>query len=303
MEIITNTALGGLINITPDFVTLLPNKEQKAYLEQIYTGEADVWASDLLDYKHGTGKQVSDWMRDRGFSPTFNEKSPFAMAAFLEVVTKWLHKPEESLFKLDGEIYQRAIHTKAMEIVGDPSLVELELSGGKPTLINMSGEVLEYFKKHETLRLFVSTELKELSTFNTAITQGREMELHLPYAESSMENEIEELCGMNAILFGEEAEVDNVHVTTKFRIDNLGAKAEQMASMAMCYSGCLMPQTRVWEHRIDVIDRDYYCYITLNDKLAFAVKIETDDFISGTGLCIEPKAREGSYIQNPAFNR
>jgi len=250
-----------------------------------------------MEYKHGHPVEVSNWIKKRGFNVDFDENTDYAMASYLEILTKWLHEPTEDFFRKNSLTFKRAVHSKAFETDAHINLFELALAGEKVKIDDGLPSDLDYFKKHDQLRLFISTEPMDKEVFNRKIRSTRKMELHLPYAEASHEEEIDELIGMRAVVDGREATADKVCLNTKFTSDNKGAEAKQMASMGLVFASCCIKPKKIWLHRIEVLDTEYDCYIKLDDELVFGVNVEETDFTEGSGTPSTAVRRDGMMVK------
>ncbi|MBU2895677.1 hypothetical protein [Vibrio hepatarius] len=68
-----------------------------------------------------------------------------------------------------------------------------------------------------------------------------------------------------------------------FKMDAKGVEAKQAAHMGML-SACAMIPTTKRHPRVGVIDSNFFVYITVKSKLAFAIEVEPSDFVEGKGV-------------------
>ncbi|MCY9861164.1 hypothetical protein OTK49_01295 [Vibrio coralliirubri] len=281
MKVLTKVALGGLINRLPENVQLFPKEAQTEYLATQFIGEGVVWDSEYMHYKHGDPVEVSEWLKTFGIDKSFSPE--FVIASVIELLMKFRHEGSEKFFELDGNVYKRAFHKYAEE-TQYPDLFKLPLRG-EEIMSNFSSmpSFRMGYAQHADLAFYISRNPQDFSRFDDEL-EGRElMHLHVPYAEAELDEKLEAFIGMPCRFDGKDGVVQDAGVITLFKMDAKGAEAKQAAFMSMV-SACAMAPVERRHPRVEVIDDNFYVYITVKGSLAFAVEIESTDFIEGQGV-------------------
>lgn len=278
VKVLTKVALGGLVNRPPQNVELHLEDKHKEYLSTQFIGESDVWDSEYMHYKHGLPSIVTEWLQGFGIDKSFD--SDFVIASVIDLVMKFRSEGEEKFFEKDGSVYKRALHRSAKE-TQHSDLFKIPLRGdevrwGEPS------KLLGY-AEHEDLCLYISRNAQDTSVFENPISENEDMILHVPYVEANFEEVISEFEGMSCSYDGKEAKIGEAGVITMFKMDAKGAEAKQAAYMGMLSACAMIPKTK--RHpRVEVIDSNFFVYITVKSKLAFAIEVEPSDFVEGQGV-------------------
>lgn len=278
MKVLTKVALGGLVNRVPQNVKLHLEDKHKEYLDSQFIGEEDVWGSEYMHYKHGLPNIVTEWLKGFGVNKSFD--SDFVITSVIDLVMKFRKEGEEKFFKMEGSVYKRALHRSAKE-TQHADLFKIPLRGdevrwGEPS------RLLGY-TEHQDLCLYISRNAQDTSIFENQINEAELMVLHVPYAEATLEEVVGEFEGMSCSYDGKDAEVGEVGVITMFKMDAVGAEAKQVAYTGMVSAGAMLPET-IRHPRVEVIDSNFFVYITVKSKLAFAIEVEPSDFVEGKGV-------------------
>ncbi len=295
MKVLTKTALGALVERTPDDVNLHMEKSHVDFLNAQFKGCDAVWDSEYMHYKFGDPGVVSSWLKEFGFDKEFGLETEFVMAAVIELLMKFKEPAAERIFSKNGETFKRALHEGAYETT-DSDIFTIPLFGEiKEFKSEFSGGLGSFTTEHEDLKIYISNHLQPFDKFNGELSRTFTMDLHVPFAEAELEESLDEFKGMKATVLGEDCEVSEAGVITKFKIDCKGAEARQAAFIGMMVSACMSIPTEKRHKRVEVIDGNYYVYITIRDNLAFAVEIETEDFVEGKGR-VDDVVSAASYV-------
>lgn len=299
MKVLTKTALGGLINRVPEGIELHLEDKHLQYLDSQYIGDGDIWDAEFTHYKQGEPDVVTEWLSSFGIKKSFEPDSEYVIASVLDLIMTFQSEAEEKFFAIDEKTYKRSKHSNAFETKTE-GLYCIPLEGEKHSLGN-----LNLHMPSENLRLYVSSTEQQPCLFDSAIQITHKMDLHVPDVESEFEEDIDAFNGMKVTCHGETKDVGSSGVITKFAMNNKGAEAKQAAYMSMVTSGCLGINLAPIRHRrIEVIDSNFYVYVTYKDKLAFGVMLDKEDFVQGCGEIEEVVSREPFYEhRNQAFAR
>ncbi|MDK9790640.1 hypothetical protein [Vibrio sp. D431a] len=289
MRVLTKVALGALINRSPKGINMFLEEKHMQYLSGEVIGSPQVWDSEFLHYNHGAPCEIELWLKQFGIEKGFDPAAKYVVASVLDLVVKFMKDAKEKFFERDGGIFKRSLHENAFETNID-GLYQILLKG-KPSEI-----IQGYHDEHKNLKMYVSKDEIDLNTFESPIESSYVMDLHLPDASAEVEEEISIFKGMKVDYHGDMTSVGSAGVITKFKIDSKGAEAKQAAYMTLYACGAVAEPIPKRTRRIEVIDGNYFVYITFNDQLAFAVEIEPTDFIEGEGEVQFYESKEPSLV-------
>ncbi|ELP6119233.1 hypothetical protein QTV43_000373 [Vibrio vulnificus] len=291
MIVNTFLPLGDLLYNPPADVEFLFSESDQSKLAKINTGSPDLFGNELIERIHGSPSVVTEWVESKGFKSTLSDDADFGMAALLSILVKFKTPAEECIFAIGQKRYKRAFHSKALE-TSVSKLFEVPLLGEIAKLdCPFRNKKIEVANEHENLRIYFSKNPIDELEFSEPITRSHEMDLHIPFVEACHQQSFEEIKGLKAKVCGMDMKVDSCDVETRLSLNATGAEVKQMAILGMQLSACMAP-VKVRQRRIEVIDGEYYCYITFNDNLMFSAKITKDDFVEGEGRIKHFASRE-----------
>lgn len=294
MKVLTKVALGGLINRLPDNAQLFPQQKQTDYLATQFIGEEIVWDSEYMHYKHGDPIEVSQWLQSFGIEKEFD--SEFVIASVIELLMKFRSEGKEKFFEINDQVFKRAFHEQAEETQYN-DLFKLPLRGEEVMSTFGSGDPIPLgYAQHADLAFYISRNEQDFSRFDGEIEVLERMHLHVPYAEAELDEHLEAFVGMPCNFDGKLGTVEEAGVITIFKMDAVGAEAKQAAYMGML-SACAMAPVERRHPRVEVIDGNFFVYITVKGRLAFAVEIEPTDFVEGCGV-VEQFESSAAWVED-----
>lgn len=250
---LTYIPLAKLVNNLPDDVSLQLSADAQAFLAEQFTGAPDLAADDYLHYKDGVPAVVNEWGRGFDLELGLDPEGDYALATILHIAMKWRQKAEAITLQIDRTPYQAANHDNAWRT-------------------NIEG-LYQIPVKEDGLTFLVSAERINLDMIDESVFQTEEIELSVPLVSMKTEENLSPVFeGTIANVNGEAMICSSVKVLTELEMDLAGAEVKQAATM-MLMRGCLGPS----KPHI-VINKAFYAYVKVKDKLVFAAKIDKDSF-------------------------
>jgi hypothetical protein len=257
-KILTHIPLGKLLENPPNNVEFSLSKSAQKFMNKCFIGSKDLSADEYIHYKDGKPQVVNDWGDTFGLNLGIPDNIDYALATILNVKMKWIKKLNETSLEIGKKKYKSVMHNNALE-TSIPSLYKIP--------------VVE-----KGLEFFVSTQKLELGSVNKEIKIKKEINLTTPLVKlRATEDLSSKFDGTTAIVDGQLHQCNSVKVITEFDLTLDGAEVKQAAIVNLIVGSCAsLPVIK--KHII--IDKPFYVYTKINNRLSFASFIDIDSFIS-----------------------
>jgi hypothetical protein len=255
---LTHIPLGKLIKNPPKNVEFNLSKSANKFMNKCFLGSNDLRADDYIHYKGGVPQVVNDWGNTFDINLGIPENVDYALATILSIKMEWIKKLSETSLEIGEKRYKSAMHNNALE-TNIPSLYKIP--------------VIE-----DGLEFFVSTQKLNLEDVNKEIKTKQEINLTTPLVKlKSTEDFSDKFEGTTAIVDGKLHQCNSVKVITEFDLNLDGAEVKQAAVVCLIVGSCA--SSPAMKKHI-VIDRPFYVYTKVNNRLSFSSFVNIDSFIS-----------------------
>lgn len=284
-KVLTQLPLGKIKHfIDSKFSQIFYSEKAQAFFSDNFLGKDDLM-TDLIHMKDGHPSIVNQWLIDE-FDIDMSLEGDYAIAAVLSIVMEFAKRGKFDTFVHEetGIECGAGYHNNVMEHLGFDK-------DGKEIV------AYELLMKGDEMKLFVSEEPIDLAHFDKDLKPKKSffkeklVYLTLPLAKYEEGVDLSETFkGSNMVRNSDNQKYDIDSVKTLTRLD-LGldkVEVKQAAAVCMIVASC----SPVDLTKRVKITKDFYLYITQNENLLFATKIEQADFIQGDELTVLKEQEE-----------